>query len=128
MLTSSYYIIEFYKRGNVVVFCWGGCDVIEAFLRFWLICHTSDQIREITTECITVLRSLRDTRNEGNSSECNKITSYIIEISQISKNLERHSLKGVLSLSKRLIIPTLEIIFSYLLIIYEFQSAGKGTS
>jgi hypothetical protein len=46
MLTSSYYIILFYKRGNVVVFCWGGCDVIEAFLRFWLICHTSDQIRE----------------------------------------------------------------------------------
>jgi hypothetical protein len=46
MLTSSYYIILFYKRGNVVVFCWGCSDVIEAFLRFWLICHTSDQIRE----------------------------------------------------------------------------------
>jgi hypothetical protein len=47
MLTSSYYIIEFYKRGIVTVLCWGCSDVIEAFLRFWLICHTSDQIREI---------------------------------------------------------------------------------
>jgi hypothetical protein len=47
MLTSSYYIIEFYKRGDVVLVCWSGSDVIEAFLRFWLICHTSDQIREI---------------------------------------------------------------------------------
>ncbi|EFX74771.1 hypothetical protein DAPPUDRAFT_346882 [Daphnia pulex] len=128
MFTSSYYIIEFYKRGNVIVVCWSCIDVLEAFLRFWLICHTSDQIREITIECITVLRSLRDTRNEGNMSECNKITSYIIEISQMSKNLDRHSLNGVLSLSKSLIIPTLEIIFTYLLIIYQFKSAGEGTS
>jgi hypothetical protein len=30
----------------VTVLCWSSSDVIEAFLRFWLICHTSDQIRE----------------------------------------------------------------------------------
>ncbi len=47
MFTSSYYIIEFYKRGNVIVVCWSCIDVFEAFLRFWLICHTSDLIREV---------------------------------------------------------------------------------
>jgi hypothetical protein len=31
----------------VIVVFWSCCDVLEAFLRFWLICHTSDQIREI---------------------------------------------------------------------------------
>jgi hypothetical protein len=46
MFTSSYYIIEFYKRGYVIVVFWSCSDVLEAFLRFWLICHTSDQIRE----------------------------------------------------------------------------------
>jgi hypothetical protein len=54
MFTSSYYIIEFYKRDNVIVVCWSCSDVLEAFLRFWLICHTSDQIREtvIISFCI----------------------------------------------------------------------------
>ncbi|XP_046647341.1 uncharacterized protein LOC124337276 [Daphnia pulicaria] len=126
MLTSSYYVIEFSQRGFVAIVCWEASHVLDSFVRFWLICHTSDRIRESTAECISVLRSLRDTRNgEKKLSECNKITSYIIEISQMSKNQERHSLKGVLSLSKRLIIPTLEIIFTYLLIIYQFKSAGK---
>ncbi|EFX89765.1 hypothetical protein DAPPUDRAFT_346895 [Daphnia pulex] len=125
MLTSSYYVIEFSQLGYVVIVCWEASHVVDSFVRFWLICHTSDRIRESTTECISVLRSLRDTRNAEKLSECNKITSYIIEISQMSKNLERHSLKGVLSVSKRLIIPTLEIIFTYLLIIYQFKSAGN---
>jgi hypothetical protein len=30
----------------VIVVFWSCSDVLEAFLRFWLICHTSDQIRE----------------------------------------------------------------------------------
>jgi hypothetical protein len=34
MLTSSYYIIEFYKRGIVTVLCWGCSDVIEALFAF----------------------------------------------------------------------------------------------
>ncbi|EFX89767.1 hypothetical protein DAPPUDRAFT_310195 [Daphnia pulex] len=122
MLTSSYYVIESFRKGYWVYFCLDGSDVLDAFVRFWLICHTSDRIRETITECIDVLRNLRDTRKAVDFRDCNKITSYIIEISQMSNNLERHSLKGVLSLSKRLIIPTLEIIFTYLLIIYQFQT------
>jgi hypothetical protein len=46
MLTSSYYAIEFIQRGYVVIVCWEGSDVLDAFIRFWLICHMSDQIRE----------------------------------------------------------------------------------
>ena len=46
MLTSSYYAIEFIQRGYVVIVCWEGSDVLDAFIRFWLICHTSDRIRE----------------------------------------------------------------------------------
>ena len=46
MFTSFYYSIEFIHRGYVVIVCWAGSDVLDCFVRFWLICHTSDQIRE----------------------------------------------------------------------------------
>ncbi|KZS01054.1 Uncharacterized protein APZ42_002405 [Daphnia magna] len=53
-----------------------------------------------------------------------KITSFIIEISKMDKNGDRQSLYGLLPLSKRLIIPTMEIIFTYLIIIYQFKAAA----
>ena len=45
MLTSAYYVIEFIPSGYVMV---GSdlIDVVESIIRFWLICHTSDLIRE----------------------------------------------------------------------------------
>ncbi len=46
MLTSSYYVIEFIQRGYVVIVCWEVSTVLDSFVRFWLICHTSDRIRE----------------------------------------------------------------------------------
>ena len=47
MLTSAYYVIEFIQSGqSMVVVCWDSSDVIDSFIRFWLICHTSDRIRE----------------------------------------------------------------------------------
>jgi len=49
MITSSYYVIEYLKNGYVVVVCWDASDVLDSFVRFWLICHTSDRIREIVT-------------------------------------------------------------------------------
>jgi hypothetical protein len=46
MLTSSYYVIEFSQRGFVAIVCWEASHVLDSFVRFWLICHTSDRIRE----------------------------------------------------------------------------------
>jgi hypothetical protein len=47
MFTSAYYVIEFIQSGNsMVVIFWDASDVIDSFIRFWLICHTSDRIRE----------------------------------------------------------------------------------
>jgi hypothetical protein len=46
MFTSFYYLIELFERGYVVVACWEVSDVLDSFVRFWLICHTSDRIRE----------------------------------------------------------------------------------
>jgi hypothetical protein len=46
MLTSSYYVIEFFKSGRLIPLCWDASDVLDSFVRFWLICHTSDRIRE----------------------------------------------------------------------------------
>ena len=46
MLTTTYNVIEFFQRGNMVLFCWDSSDVMDSFIRFCLICHTSDRIRE----------------------------------------------------------------------------------
>lgn len=46
MLTSSYYFVESFRKSYWVFFCLDGSDVLDAFVRFWLVCHTSDQIRE----------------------------------------------------------------------------------
>jgi hypothetical protein len=46
MLISAYYVIEFFQRGNMVVVCLELSEVVESLIRFWLICHTSDLIRE----------------------------------------------------------------------------------
>ena len=46
MLTSAYYVIEFIPSGYVPVVFLNSSDVVDSFIRFWLICHTSDLIRE----------------------------------------------------------------------------------
>ena len=46
MFTSFYYLIELFLRGYAVGACWEVSDVLDSFVRFWLICHTSDRIRE----------------------------------------------------------------------------------
>ncbi len=56
MFTSAYYVIELIQSGHVVVVCWDASDIIDSFIRFWLICHTSDQIRQ--TVIIILLSSL----------------------------------------------------------------------
>ncbi len=45
MFCAIYYVIEFIPSGYAVVFL-DSCDVVDYFIRFWLICHTSDLIRE----------------------------------------------------------------------------------
>ena len=55
MLTTTYNVIDFFQRGNMVLFCWDSSDVIDSFIRFCLICHTSDRIREAV---IIILLSL----------------------------------------------------------------------
>ena len=103
MFCAIYYVIEFIPSGYAVVFL-DSCDVVDYFIRFWLICHTSDLIRETvisftiwiyhhsliisvltciifekTTECISVLRNLRDTKNADVFRECNnKVLSILI--------------------------------------------------
>ena len=97
MFCAIYYVIEFIPSGYAVVFL-DSSDVVDSFIRFWLICHTSDLIRETvisftiwiyhhsliisvltciifekTTECISVLRNLRDTKNADVFRECNKV-------------------------------------------------------
>ena len=98
MFTATYFVIEFIPSGYAVVFL-DSSDVVDSFIRFWLICHTSDLIRETvitftiwishhsliisvltwiifekTTECISVLRNLRDTKNTDVFRECNKVS------------------------------------------------------
>jgi hypothetical protein len=47
MFIYAYYVIEFIQSGlSMIVVFWDSSDVIESFVRFWLICHTSDRIRE----------------------------------------------------------------------------------
>ncbi|KZR98552.1 Uncharacterized protein APZ42_005968 [Daphnia magna] len=49
---------------------------------------------------------------------------YYFTYFMMGKNGDRQSLYGLLPLSKRLIIPTMEIIFTYLIIIYQFKAAA----
>ncbi len=56
MLTSSYYVIEYMLDKFVVVTCWDGSDVLDSFIRFWLICHTADRMRG-AVRVITITRS-----------------------------------------------------------------------
>ena len=46
MLTSAYYVIEFIPSGYVPMVFLDSSDVVDSVIRFWLICHTSDLIRE----------------------------------------------------------------------------------
>ncbi|XP_057366762.2 uncharacterized protein LOC130687605 [Daphnia carinata] len=128
MFAASYYSIEFLRQGDIVMLCRDSSDMIGSFIRFWLMCHTADRIRETAAECIPILRELRDyTDGKADvmaSTDRIKITSFIIEIAQLEKNGDRQSLYGLLPLSKRLIIPTMEIIFTYLIIIYQLKAAA----
>ncbi|KAI9557572.1 hypothetical protein GHT06_017400 [Daphnia sinensis] len=130
MFSASYYSIESLRQGDMVMLFRDSSDMIAFFvIRFWLMCHTADRIRETAAQCIPILRDLRD-QTDGKaevmaSTERIKITSFIIEISQLDKNGDRQSLYGLLPLSKRLIIPTMEIIFTYLIIIYQFKAAAQ---
>lgn len=86
MFSSSYYSIEFLRQGNMVMLCRDSSDMIASFIRFWLMCHTADRIRETVStflslakhscifnndklslkqaaECIPILRDLRDHTN-----------------------------------------------------------------
>ena len=45
MLTSSYYVIE-YKDKTILIPCWDGLDFLDSFIRFCLVCHASDRMRE----------------------------------------------------------------------------------
>ncbi|XP_045031459.1 uncharacterized protein LOC116924617 isoform X2 [Daphnia magna] len=128
MFSASYYLIESFRQGDMIMLCRDSSDMITSFIRFWLMCHTADRIREAAAECIPILRELRDhTAGKADvmaSTDRVKVTSFIIEISQLNKNGDRQSLYGSLPLSKRLIIPTMEIIFTYLIIIYQFKDAA----
>lgn len=151
MFSASYYSIESLLQGDMIMLFRDSSDMIASFIRFWLMCHTADRIRETVstflslakhscifnndklslkqaTECIPILRDLRDhTAGKADvmaSTDRVKVTSFIVEISQLDKNGDRQSLYGLLPLSKRLIIPTMEIIFTYLIIIYQFKAAA----
>ena len=55
MLTSAYYVIEFIPSGYVPMVFLFSSDVVDSFIRFWLICHTSDLIRE-TVNTFTIYK------------------------------------------------------------------------
>ena len=44
ILTSSYYVIEYIDKYPVLS-CWNGTDVLDSFIRLWLVCHTADRMR-----------------------------------------------------------------------------------
>jgi hypothetical protein len=46
MFCAIYYVIEFIPSGYVAAVCLDSSDFVDYFIRFWLICHTSDLIRE----------------------------------------------------------------------------------
>lgn len=46
MLTSSFYLIEYFGDGLSMAACWDVMDVIDSFVRFWLVCHISDKMRK----------------------------------------------------------------------------------
>ena len=83
MLISTFYVIEYVvDKIYIGVPWWDGMDVLDSFLRFWLVCHTADRMRGAVNnanlwfnkntysifiimrmqaaECVPVLRQLRD--------------------------------------------------------------------
>lgn len=45
VLTSSYFLVEYYLSPHKVVMLWDLSDFLLASFRFWLACHTADRIR-----------------------------------------------------------------------------------
>ena len=99
MLTSSYNVIEYIRDKYIVVPCWDGMDVLDSFIRFWLVCHTADRIRGAVSinnyvqnlglinifyyvqaaECVPVLRQLRDRfrcTDQSSYNECIKVRKW----------------------------------------------------
>ena len=58
MLTSSYYLIESIKSKYVVVSCLDGFNVFDSFVRFFLICYTTDRIRKSVSNYFTRIPSV----------------------------------------------------------------------
>lgn len=57
MFTSSYYAIEFLEnRNTILVGSWDAIDVIDSFVRFWLVCHVSDRVRKTVSDFVLVLK------------------------------------------------------------------------
>lgn len=50
MLTSSYYAISYFFEGNFMGGCWDATDVIDSFIRFWLMCHIADTVRSAVSD------------------------------------------------------------------------------
>ena len=46
MFTATYFVIEFIPSGYVPMVFLDSSDVVDSVIRFWLICHTRDLIRE----------------------------------------------------------------------------------
>lgn len=46
MFSASYYLIESFRQGDMIMLCRDSSDMITSFIRFWLMCHTADRIRE----------------------------------------------------------------------------------
>ena len=55
MFTATYFVIEFIPSGYVPMVFLDSSDVVDSFIRFWLICHTSDLIRE-TVNTFTIYK------------------------------------------------------------------------
>jgi len=46
LLACSYYFIEYWKKNLAVFTCWEAVVVFQSFISLWIICHTSDRMRQ----------------------------------------------------------------------------------
>lgn len=46
ILTSTYYVIDYIRASKVLVTCWDASFVVDSFIRFWVICHGADRVRD----------------------------------------------------------------------------------
>ncbi|EFX83731.1 hypothetical protein DAPPUDRAFT_315647 [Daphnia pulex] len=100
---------------------WTSVVLIDCLVRFWLICHTVDNISNAAKQSIFSLRKLRDhpSRDITQTYQHNQVTLAIVEI---ARTLPKLRLYGLVTLSKELLLQVMETTAAYVLMLNELKT------